>query len=209
MAQENSAGARLRGEKLKFAGYDEVQEAYWTREWTDGLPIVPPTVDKVSRMIEACGRAPEESLGVVPPRFAEATVENAAINAVMAGCAPAHFPVVMAGVEAACDPAFGLYSIQATTHPCAVLMVVTGPVVEALGLNCTHGVYGPGNRANASIGRALRLILINVGGGIPGRGDQSTQGSPGKYSYCIAETSPKRPGSPSASSGASPRRRAR
>lgn len=186
----------LRGELLRFGNVDEVYDAFCEKQWTDGLPIVPPTVEKVTRMIEAAGRSPGETLGIMPPRFAEATVENVAINAVMAGCLPAYFPVLLAAVEAACDPAFGLYSIQATTHPCGVLMLLTGPVVEALGLNMGQGAFGPGNRANATLGRAMRLVLINVGGGLPGKGDQSTQGSPGKYSYCIAENEAASPWEP-------------
>jgi len=189
--------ARLKGEELSFDSFDELQEAFHARAWSDGLPIVPPTEGRVLAMIGASGRDPGDSLGVVvPPRFAEATVENVAINAVMAGCLPLHFPALLAAVEAVCDPAFGLYSIQATTHPCGVLMLFTGPVVETLGLHAGYGAFGPGHRANASLGRALRLVLINIGGGLPGLGDQSTQGSPGKFSYCVAENEAATPWEP-------------
>jgi hypothetical protein len=190
------AEAALHAEALTFASPDEAVEAYHERGWTDGLPIIPPTEERIRAMIAASGRAGSDVIGVVPPRWAEATVEHAAINAVMAGCLPEYMPVLLAALEAACDPAFVLYSVQATTHPCAVMMVVSGPIVEELGLNCRHGVYGPGNRANATLGRAMRLILINVGGGIPGNGDQSTQGSPGKFSYCVAENEPATPWEP-------------
>jgi len=177
----------LVSEALTFKDTEDVIEAFHARRWTDGLPIVPPTPERVNAMIAATGRSAREVVAVVPPRWAEATVENVAVNAVMAGCKPEYMPLLLAAVEAACDPAFSLYSVQATTHPCAVLMVVSGPVVKELDLNYRHGIFGPGFRANASIGRAMRLVLINVGGGIPGSGDQSTQGSPAKFSYCIAE----------------------
>ena len=188
--------AKLMGEQLKFASFDEMQDGYHARQWTDGLPIIPPTEDRVRRMIEASGRAPAEIMGVIPPRFAEATVEHVAINAVMAGCLPEHLPLILTAVEAACDPAFGLYSIQATTHPCGVLMLVSGPIAKSLELNSGFGAFGAGFRANATIGRALRLVLINVGGALPGNGDQSTQGSPGKYGYCIAENEEASPWEP-------------
>ncbi|MCZ6730882.1 MAG: hypothetical protein O7C61_14365 [SAR324 cluster bacterium] len=190
------AADTLRAEALTFSSADEVIEAFHERRWTDGLPIIPPTEERVRAMIDAAGRPGPDVVGVVPPRWAEATVEHVAINAVMAGCLPAYMPVLTAAIEAACDPAFVLYSVQATTHPCAVLMVVTGPIVEELGLNYSHGVFAPGNRANASLGRAMRLVLINVGGAIPGHGDQSTQGSPAKFSYCIAENEAATPWEP-------------
>ncbi|MCZ6645244.1 MAG: hypothetical protein O7B79_03300 [SAR324 cluster bacterium] len=190
------AADTLRAEALTFSSADEVIEAFHERRWTDGLPIIPPTEERVRAMIDAAGRPGPDVVGVVPPRWAEATVEHVAINAVMAGCLPAYMPVLIAAIEAACDPAFVLYSVQATTHPCAVLMVVTGPIVEELGLNYSHGVFAPGNRANASLGRAMRLVLINVGGAIPGHGDQSTQGSPAKFSYCIAENEAATPWEP-------------
>jgi hypothetical protein len=181
------ASEALRSEALTFDSADAAVEAFHERGWTDGLPIIVPTEERIQAMIEASGLPGSKPVGVIPPRWAEATVEHIAVNAVMAGCLPEYMPVLVAAVEAACDPEFVLYSVQATTHPCAVLMVVSGPIVQELGMNSSHGVFAPGNRANASMGRAMRLILINVGGAIPGRGDQSTQGSPAKYSYCIAE----------------------
>jgi len=186
----------FQAEALTFRDHLEVIEAFHERRWTDGLPVIPPTPDLVAAMVAGAGRSAREVVAVVPPRWAEATVENVAINAVMAGCKPEYMPVLLAAVEAACDPVFSLYSVQATTHPCAVLMVVTGPVVKEIKLNCEHGIFGPGHRANASLGRAMRLILLNVGGGLPGHGDQSTQGSPGKYSYCIAENEAATPWEP-------------
>jgi hypothetical protein len=187
---------KLVSERLRLRDFDDVQETFHARGWSDGLPLIPPTELKVREMIAGAGLPAAQALGVIPPRFAEATVENVAVNAVMAGCLPAHLPVVIAALQAACDPAFRLYSIQATTHPCAVLSIVSGPIVERLGLNAGFGTFAPGNRANASIGRAVRLVLMNVGGALPGRGDQSTQGSPAKYTYCMAENDAASPWPP-------------
>jgi hypothetical protein len=187
---------KLVSERLTLRDFDAVQETFLAREWTDGLPVVPPTELKVREMIAAAGRPAADVVGIVPPRFAEATVENVAVNAVMAGCLPAYMPLLLTALEAACDPAFRLYSIQATTHPCGVLIVAGGPVVAQLGMNAGFGTFGPGNRANATLGRALRLVLMNVGGALPVRGDQSTHGSPGKYAYCIAENEPASPWPP-------------
>lgn len=190
------ATTELGAERFTFADEDAALEEFHARRWTDGLPIVLPTAERVRAMVAGSGRRAAEVVGVVPPRWAEATVENIAINAVMAGCLPPHMPLLVAAVRAACDPEFGLYSVQATTHPCAVMLLVSGPVVRELGLNFSHGSFGPGFRANASAGRAMRLILMNVGGGIPGQGDQSTQGSPAKFSYCVAENEDATPWEP-------------
>ena len=191
-----SIGGPAANERFTFANEDEAQETFHARRLTDGLPFVLPTAERVQAMIAGSGRRAGEVIAVVPPRWAEATVENIAINAVMAGCRPQYMPVLIAALQAAADPAFGLYSVQATTHPCAVLMLVSGPIVDELGLNFRHGAFGPGFRANASIGRAMRLVLINVGGGIPGEGDQATHGSPAKFSYCVAENEAATPWEP-------------
>jgi len=183
-------------DRFTFASEDEALETFHARRLTDGLPVVLPTAERVQAMIAGSGRRANEVIAVVPPRWAEATVENIAINAVMAGCRPQYMPVLIAALQAAADPAFGLYSVQATTHPSAVLMLVSGPIVDELGLNFRHGAFGPGFRANASIGRAMRLVLINVGGGIPGEGDQATHGSPAKFSYCVAENEAATPWEP-------------
>jgi hypothetical protein len=183
-------------EHFTFASEDEALEAFHTRRLTDGLPFVLPTAERVQAMIAGSGRRAGEVIAVVPPRWAEATMENIAINAVMAGCRPQYMPVLIAALQAAADPAFGLYSVQATTHPCAVLMLVSGPIAQEIGLNFRHGAFGPGFRANASIGRAMRLVLVNVGGGIPGEGDQATHGSPAKFSYCVAENEAAAPWEP-------------
>lgn len=174
----------------------ELNEVYYERGWTDGLPIMPPTEAAVAAMLRGTDRDPAEVLGVLPPRQGEATVERVAINAVMAGCLPEYLPVVIAAVEAVADPDFNLDGVQATTHPVAPLIVVNGPLARHLQINAGYNVFGQGFRANATIGRALRLILINVGGGIPGSGDRSTQGSPSKFSYCIAENEAANPWGP-------------
>jgi len=166
---------------------EDVYTEFVKREWCDGLPIVPPTPERVRAMLAACPEDPARVLGVMPPIWREASIEKLAVNAVMAGCEPAYFPVVVAAVKAVLEPAFNLYGVQATTHPVAPLVIVSGSVAAAIGMHSGAGLFGPGFRANATIGRALRLILINVGGGWPGRHDMATQGSPAKFTYCIAE----------------------
>jgi hypothetical protein len=164
---------------------EAVLAAFCARDWCDGLPIVPPTEARVSAMLG--GADPDRSLGAMPPLFRQATLDKLAINAVMAGAARETFPVLVAAVDAMLDPTFNLYGVQATTHPVAPLVVVHGPIAATLGLHGGSGCFGPGFRANATIGRALRLILMNVGGAWPGRHDMATQGSPAKFSYCITE----------------------
>ena len=177
---------------------DDTPEAvlaeFCKREWCDGLPIVPPTEDRVRAMLG--GRDGTRALGAMPPLWRHATLEKLAVNAVMAGCEPAYFPIIVAAVEAVLDPAFNLYGVQATTHPVAPLVVVNGPYGKSVGVHGGQGCFGPGFRANATIGRAMRLILMNVGGAWPGRGDMATQGSPAKFSYCIAENEEESPWEP-------------
>src|SRR2546428_10354032 len=139
---------------------------------------------------------PERFRGGRPPLWRQATLEKLAVSAVMAGCEPAYFPVVVAAVEAMLEPPFNLYGVQATTHPVAPLVIVHGPVAGRLGVHAGSGCFGPGFRANATIGRAIRLILMNVGGGWPGRHDMATQGSPAKFAYCIAEREDASPWGP-------------
>lgn len=172
---------------------EAITSEYYMRGWTDGLPIVPPTAERVQRMLKGSRCDPQTVLGRIPPRWGDATIEKVAINAVMAGCLPAYMPVLVTAVEAMLEPRFNLYGIQATTHPVAPLLILNGPVVRALDVNSEYGAYGPGWRANASIGRAIRLLLQNVGGAAPGKGDRSTQGGPAKYSYCLAENEARNP----------------
>lgn len=176
--------------------FTEINDTFYERGWTDGLPVVPPTEAAVAAMLAECGRDRDEVVGVLAPRQGEATVEKVAINAVMAGCLPEYLPVVLAAVEAVADPDFNLDGVQATTHPVAPLIVVNGPIVRRLAINSGYNCFGQGFRANATIGRALRLVLMNVGGGIPGSGDRSTQGSPSKFAYCVAENDAANPWGP-------------
>jgi len=177
-------------------GFEEIDGLYQERGWTDGLPIVPPTEIAVLEFLNATDRDPREVIGVLPPRQGEATVERIAANAVMAGCRPEYFPVVLAAIEALADPLFNLDSVQATTHPVAPLIVVNGPIVREIGLNGGYNAFGQGCRANVTIGRAVRLVLMNVGGGLPGSGDRATQGSPAKLAYCVAENEAGSPWEP-------------
>lgn len=160
---------------------------------TDGLPVVVPTVRRVERMVLAGGLDADLALGAMGPASGEATVENVAIAAVMAGCLPDHFPVVLAAVRAVADPAFDLTEVQATTHDLGPVVVVNGPARSACGLASGFGALGPGHRANASIGRALRLAMVNVGGGRPGVSDMALLGHPGKFSSCLAEAEEESP----------------
>jgi hypothetical protein len=162
-------------------------EFCYEQGWTDGLPVVPPTPERVQEFLALAALDGGSVLGEVADRGRAITAEKAAINAVMAGCLPAYFPVVVAAIQAMTDDAFCLHGSMASTGGAAPLVVVNGPVRAQLGMNGGGNVFGPGNRANATIGRAIRLILMNVCGAEPGVLDQSTMGHPGKYSYCIAE----------------------
>ena len=154
---------------------------------TDGLPVVPPTEERVKRMLQGTSRSASEVIANVPPNLAPATVEKIAINAVMAGCKPAYLPVVIAAVEACCTDAFNLHGVLATTYFVSPLVIVNGPIRHTIGLNCGRNVFGQGSRANATIGRALQLVVRNVGGGRPGEVDMSTLGQPGKFTACVGE----------------------
>jgi hypothetical protein len=181
------------------SGDDELEAIFeygMKRGWGDGLPIVPATPERVERMLQFTERSPGDVVGTVAPAYGVATVEKIAINAVMAGCKPAYLPVVIAAVEACCDPTFNLYGIQATTNPVAPMVLVNGPARVELGFNWAGNALGQGNRANATVGRALRLVLINVGGGRPGELDLATVGSPAKYTCCCAENEDSNPWEP-------------
>jgi hypothetical protein len=166
---------------------DAFQAWVMGKGWGDGLPVIPPTPARVERMLRAAGRGATEIVAVLPLAQGAATVEAVAVNAVMAGALPEHLPLILAAVEAVAEPAFNLQAIQATTHPCTPLVIVNGPAAVRLGVNAAGNALGQGRRANAAIGRALRLTLVNVGGAHPGREDRATLGHPGKYSYCLAE----------------------
>ena len=172
---------------IEVTSMEEAVERAYAEGWTDGLPVVPPTLSLVQRGIEYLGVDPQESLGTIPPKHGIATYEKIIANCVMAGCRPEHMPVVIAVVRAMLQDRFSLNGVQATTNSVAPLVIVSGPVVEQLKFNSRWGVFGGGSRANAVVGRAVRLILWNIGGGYPGKIDMSTMGHPGKYAFCIAE----------------------
>ena len=169
---------------LDGAGYDELEEMF-ERGWTDGLPVIPPTRSRVDAML--AGRDPSELLGEMAPAVARVTLERVAVCAVLAGCRPEYFPVVVAAVQAALEPAFNVGGQAVTTQPAGQVVIVNGPVRDAVGLNSSVGALGPGWRANMTIGRALRLVVSLTAGGFPGRLDRSTLGNPGKVAMCFAE----------------------
>ncbi len=166
------------------------------RGWGDGLPLVPPTAERVQAMLETVEESPDAVMGVVEPRRGEATAEKVAINAVMAGCRPECFPVVAAAVRAVCDPRFNLYALNTTTCCATPALMINGPARRALGIECGYSCLGNNGRANATIGRALRLVMRNVGGAIPGAVSKSTFGQPGRISLCFGEWEEKSPWEP-------------
>ncbi len=175
---------------------DAINEVFYEKKWTDGLPIVPPTKAMVEKMLEVMDRDPNDVIAHLPPLGGRATVAKIAVNAVMAGCRPDYMPVLIGTVQAMRETRFNLDAIQTTTNPSGVLMILNGPIRDKLRLNSGAGVLGPGFKANATLGRAIRLILLNIGGARPGELDKSTQGTPGKYSFCIAENEEENPWEP-------------
>jgi len=165
----------------------EANELYQRNGWTDGLPIVPPTEDAVARFLDAAKLAAADVIGVEPVRRRSITAEKVSIAAVMAGCLPEYMPVVVAAMKAMCDPQYALHGSTASTGGSAPFIVVNGPIRLAIGMNTTHNALANASRANATVGRTIRLILLNVLGGIPGQLDRSTLGHPGKYTFCVAE----------------------
>ena len=176
---------------------DDINGYFYEQGWTDGLPIVPPSEERVTEMLSGIPwRDRDEVIGAVPPAMGRGTLKNIAVNAVMAGCLPEYMPVIVTALEALLEPAYGLHHRQTTTHAGAPLMIVNGPIAKDLKINGGTGCFGPGWRANATIGRAIRLILINLGGAIPGEVDFCQHGHPGKYSFCIAEYEDANPWDP-------------
>ena len=165
----------------------EAIERCYELGWTDGLPVVPPTEQRVKEFIERSGRPSDEVVGELPERRREITVDKVAANAVMAGCLPEYMPVVLAATEAMLEPIFNLVGPSSSMGGSAILSIVNGPIAQELNINSRNNLFGPGNRANATIGRAVRLILMNACAAIPGVFDRSVIGHPGKYTYCIAE----------------------
>ena len=184
-------------ENLKIGAadtFEDVNALMYRLGCTDGLPIVPPTVERVVRMLD--GRDPARVVAVIPPLRGQATLRKLAICAVMAGCLPDYFPILVAATEAAVEPQFNLLGIQTTTGTAAPLLMINGPIVARCGLNAGANALGPGVRSNATIGRAFRLMLQNIGGAIPNYTDKATMGQPGKYTFCFAENEAANPWQP-------------
>ena len=177
----------LEARQIEVAAADDAIEACYERGWSDGLPVVPPTPIRVFRMLRGTTRDAQEVIGEIPPNLVPCTIEKVAINAVMAGCKPEYLPVVLAAVEAALDPTFSMHGVLCTTHFVGPIVVVNGPVAQRIGMNSGVNALGQGNRANSTIGRALQLVIRNVGGGRPGEIDRATLGNPGKLGLCFAE----------------------
>ncbi len=187
-ARDEATGAtRLRSRRVDLGEHEDDVEAAFERGWSDGLPVVPPTPERVARMLSDTTRDPGDVVAVVPPDLVECTVEKVAINAVLAGCKPEYLPVVITAVEAACTDEFNIHGLLATTYFSSPVLIVNGPITSAIGMNSGTNALGQGNRANATIGRALQLVVRNVGGGRPGGVDRATLGNPGKYTFCFAE----------------------
>lgn len=178
---------QIKSRPIEVADWDDAIEVTYDRGWSDGLPVVPPTDLRIVRMLAGTTRKPNEVIGLIPPNLVECTVEKAAINAVMAGCRPEYFPVVLAAIEAALKPEFSMHGLLCTLWFSGPVVIVNGPVAKRIGMNWGGNALGQGNRANATIGRALQLLIRNVGGGIPGEIDRAVLGHPGKYTFCFAE----------------------
>lgn len=184
------------GEFARAPSEEDALELLHRQNMTDGLPVVIPTRERIDKMIRSSGLDPDVSLGEVGPSMAAATLDIVAANAVMAGCLPDHFPVVVAAVKTICDPRFDLTESQVTTHPITPMFVVNGPARAACGIASGMGCWGPGYRANAAIGRAVRLVMMNIGGGRPGVSDMANQGSPAKFAFLAAENEEDSPWEP-------------
>ena len=180
-------GGTLLARKIEYGADGDPVEICFQRGWTDGLPVTPPTDERVIAMLKGTRRRPDEVIGKIPPYLGACTVEKAAINAVLAGCKPEYMPVLLSALEAALEPVFTLHGVLATTYFSSPIIIVNGPVAKRIGMNCGINALGQGNRANATIGRALNLIVQNVGGGRPGEADRSTLGAPSKFTLCFAE----------------------
>jgi hypothetical protein len=194
--QAEAEGSPLRARRIEIADQDDVFEFMFDQGLTDGLPVIPPSPERVMRMLSGTRRAAQEIIGTVAPNYAPLTVEKVAINAVMAGCKPAYLPVVLAAAELICAPEFCIHGLTATTYGATPILVVNGPIRHRIGMNMGINVLGQGNRANATIGRAIKLIVRNVGGGRPGEVERATLGSASKYTCCFAEWEERSPWEP-------------
>lgn len=180
-------GNVLQARQIEVSPLEDPMEVAYERGWSDGLPVTPPTDERVIRMLSGTNRDPQEVVGLIPPNLSECTVEKVAINAVMAGCKPEYMPVVLGVIETALMPNFAMHGLLCTLYFSGPVVIVNGPIAKRIGMNCGLNALGQGNRANATIGRALQLIIRNVGGGVPGGIDRSALGNPGKYTFCFAE----------------------
>lgn len=185
--QAEMEGSPIRARRIDVGESDDIFEFMFDQGLTDGLPVIPPTPERVLRMLAGTKRDAQEVVGVVPPNLAPVTVEKVAINAVMAGCKPEYLPVVLAAVEAITAEQFNMHGVLATTHFPTPVIIVNGPIRDRIGMNYRMNVLGQGNRANATIGRAVQLVVRNVGGGRPGEVDRAALGQPGKYTFCFPE----------------------
>ena len=182
--------------QLEIDATEDLIEVCYENSWTDGLPVVPPTTERVERMLSGTDRDPDERIAAVPPKWGRATVEKVAINAVMAGCKPEYLPLILTAVEAMTSEQFNLHGVQVTTSHVGPMLIVNGPIRKALKINDGFNLFGQGYRANATIGRALRLVCTNIGGALPGELDRAAFGHAGKYTCCIAEQEAASPWSP-------------
>ncbi len=187
---------QFRSAQIATEGPLEAIETCFERGWTDGLPVMPPTPERVAQFLDAAGVAPDEVVGAVPTREVVITAEKVAINAVMAGCLPEYMPVVMAAARAMCDEPFNLHANSGTLSGAAQIIVVNGPVRGELGIACRDGLFGPGFRANATIGRAIRLVIRNVARSVPGFLDRASFSQPGRYTWCFGENEEESPWTP-------------
>jgi len=177
----------LHSRHVELASAEDEFESMFTRGWTDGLPVIPPTPERVLRMLTGTTRNPQDVVAIAPPNLVELTVEKIAINAVMAGALPEYLPWIITALEAVCNDEFNMHGVLATTMPVGPVIICNGPGTKAIGMNSGINVFGQGNRANLTIGRAVQLTIRNVGGGKPGEVDRATHGNPGKLSFCFAE----------------------
>ena len=192
----NASNAPLGARRIEIAEQDDEFEFMFDQGFSDGLPLVPPTAERVMRMLAGSERDAQEVIATVPPNMGVATVEKIAINSVMAGCKPEYLPVVIAAMQAACTDEFNIHGVMATTMGATPVMVVNGPIRDRIGMNMRLGALGQGNRANATIGRALRLAIRNIGGASPGGTERSTLGNPMKYTMCFPEWEERSPWEP-------------
>ncbi|MEL7546131.1 MAG: redoxin domain-containing protein [Pseudomonadota bacterium] len=191
-----AVGSPIQSRQIEIASSDDVAEFMFDQGFSDGLPLVPPTPERVMRMLSGTHRGAQDVVAVLPPHMGVATIEKIAINAVMAGCKPEYMPIIIAAIEAACTDEFNIHGVMATTMGATPVMVVNGPIRDQVGMNAGLGALGTGNRANATIGRAVRLAIRNIGGAKPGETERSTLSNPMKFTMCFAEHEERSPWEP-------------